>query len=104
MPHKSNYLKSTILFTIAFWVFSNIIAFKIFASESIIDSVWLVQDTTFQKDDLDTLDINENGFEEIVKEKFIEGPDLGMYFRLGILIVILYLGYRIVRKVCSNKT
>jgi hypothetical protein len=53
---------------------------------------------------LDTLDINENGFEEIVKEKFIEGSDLGMYFRLGILIVILYLGYRIVRKVCSNKT
>lgn len=103
MPHKSNYLKSTILFTIAFLVLINIIAFKIFASES-IDSVWLVQDTTFQKDDLDTLDIYENGFEEIIKEKFIEGPDLGMYFSLGILIVILYLGYRILRKVFSNKT
>lgn len=103
MPHKSNYLKSTILFTIAFLVLINIIAFKIFASES-IDSVWLVQDTTFQKDDLDTLDIYENGFEEIIKEKFIEGPDLGMYFSLGIIIVILYLGYRILRKVFSNKT
>ena len=103
MPYKTNYLKSTILLTIAFLVFLNIIAFKIFASES-NDSVWLAQDTAFQKDDLDTLDFNENGFEEIVKEKFIEGPDFGMYYRLGILIVILYLGYRIVRKVFSNKT
>jgi len=103
MPHTTHYLKSTILLTIGFLIFLTINPIKIFAAKS-IDSVRLAQDTTFQNEDLDTLEMSENGFDSIIKDKFIEGPDLGMYFRLGILIVILYLGYRIVRKVFSNKT
>ncbi|MCR9013947.1 hypothetical protein [Aquiflexum gelatinilyticum] len=106
MLQNTDYLKSTILLTIIFSLILIICPVKIYSFES-IDSIkpeLQAHDTTFQKEDLDTLEISENGFDSIVKDKFIEGPDLGMYFRLGILIVILYLGYRMVRKVFSNKT
>lgn len=96
-------------------IFLTINPSKIFATES-IDSVRLAQDTTFQNEDLDTLDLVENGFDEIVKERFIEGTDdswwsyfwavfpiTGILMWIGLMIIILYHSYQIIYKIFSKK-
>lgn len=73
-------------------------------------------DTISQNKDLDSLELGKGSFKEIIDEKFIEGPEsdfwefiwvlvkiTGVFMWIGLMIIIFYHTYRILKKVFSKK-
>jgi hypothetical protein len=113
-PNPNSFLFQ-LFFILAFW---NTFPIGVVASESnkALHFNELQLDTISQNKDLDSLELGNGSFKEIIDEKFIEGPEsvfskfiwllvkiTGVFMWIGLMIIIFYHSYRILKNVFSKK-